>query len=95
MSDRASGFLNNYYLTRVEHPQREEQPPYVAECEDLIEALALDPNEANEFKAIWRTAAERLGNGKPGGKAEYDCEKRVHYAQRSLRKERIRLGKIT
>lgn len=76
----------NYYLVQVEHPQREDQPPYQAECEDIAEALQLTPNEFCEFKAIWRTAAARLGNGKPDHKALYDAEKRVHYATRDLRK---------
>jgi hypothetical protein len=57
----------------------------VAECEDIIQALDMDFNEACEFKAIWRTAAARKGNGKPGNKALYDAQKRLHYAGRSVR----------
>ena len=87
-----TGGFTNYYLVKVEHPQREEQLPYQAECEDIIRALNMSFDEACEFKAIWRTAAARLGNGKPGQKALYDCEKRVHYAQASLRQERIAQG---
>lgn len=75
----------NYYLVRVEHPQREEQPAYQAECEDIIRALGMTFDEGCEFKAIWRTAAARMGNGKPGAKEKYDAEKRVHYASASLR----------
>lgn len=74
----------NYYLVEVKHPQRSEQQSYQAECEDIISALNMTFDEACEFKAIWRTAAARMGNGKPGQKAVYDAEKRVHYAQRSL-----------
>lgn len=74
----------NYYLATVLFPQREDQPAYTAECEDIIAALKMDFNEACEFKAIWRTAAARLGNGKPGQKALYDAEKRLHYAGRSV-----------
>lgn len=81
-----TGGLTNYYLVTVQHPQREDQPPYQAECEDIAEALQLTPNEFCEFKAIWRTAAARLGNGKPGQKALYDAQKRVHYATRDLKK---------
>ncbi|QEM41160.1 hypothetical protein HYP85_gp063 [Pseudomonas phage Zuri] len=87
-----TGGFTNYYLVKVEHPQREEQLPYQAECEDIIRALKMSFDEACEFKAIWRTAAARLGNGKPGQKALYDCEKRVHYAQASLRQEQIAQG---
>lgn len=80
----------NYYLAHVKHPQREEQPAYTAECEDVIQALNMDFNEACEFKAIWRTAAAMLGNGKPGQKALYDAEKRLHYAGRSVLVEKRR-----
>lgn len=80
-----TGGLTNYYLAQVTHPQRVEQDPYQAECEDIIRALNMTFDEGCEFKAIWRTAAARLGNGKSGQKALYDAEKRVHYAQASLR----------
>lgn len=85
----------NYYLAQVDHPQREEQPAYQAECEDIIQALQMDFNEACEFKAIWRTASARLGNGKSGQKAKYDAEKRIHYAKRSLKHiENLELGDV-
>ena len=83
-----TGGLVNYYLVKVEHPQRAEQLPYQAECEDIIRALNMTFDEGCEFKAIWRTAAARMDNGKPGQKAVYDAEKRVHYAQASLRQLR-------
>jgi hypothetical protein len=69
----------------VEDPQREEQEPYQAECEDIIRALNMSFDEGCEFKAIWRTAAARQGNGKPDHKAKYDAQKRVHYSKASLR----------
>jgi hypothetical protein len=83
--NKLSGGLNNYYLVDVPFPQRESQAGYQAECEDIIEALELTPNEANIFKAIWRSANARKGNGKPDHKAIYDAEKMVHYAQRNLK----------
>ena len=86
MAEKLTGGRVNYYLAKVDDPQREDQAPYQAECEDIIQALNMDFNEACEFKAIWRTAAARLGNGKPGQTAVYDAEKRVHYAKRSLRR---------
>lgn len=89
-----TGGLVNYYLVRVEDPQREEQEPYTAECEDLIDALALTPNEANIFKEIWRSANARQGNGKPDHKAKYGAEKIVHYAKRILRKHEIQARKV-
>lgn len=39
MTDKLTGGRNNYYLVQVKHPQREEQPAYQAECEDIIQAL--------------------------------------------------------
>lgn len=84
MSELSGGF-NNYYLVMVEDPQREEQEPYQAECEDIIRALNMTFDEGCEFKAIWRTAAARQGNGKPDHKAKYDAQKRAHYSSASLR----------
>lgn len=80
------GGLTNYYLVRVEHPQRKDQPAYTAECEDVGEALGLSPDEMNIFKEIWRSANARQGNGKPDHKALYGAEKIVHYAGRILRR---------
>jgi hypothetical protein len=78
----------NYYVVQVDHPQRADEgvQPYQAECEDLIETLCMNPDEANIFKAVWRSAAARLGNGKPGLKALYDAEKIVHYGGRIVRR---------
>ena len=84
--NQVSGGLNNYYLVRVEYPQRQNQKAYTAECEDIMEALALNPDEANIFKEIWRSANARKGNGKPGHRAIYGAEKIVHYGQRILRR---------
>ena len=80
----------NYYLVQVEYPQREEQAPYQAECEDIILALGLTFDEGCLFKALWRRANARKGNGKPGTKALYDAEKMVHYAGRILREAKHR-----
>lgn len=87
-----TGGLTSYYLAHVANPQREEQGPYQAECEDIIRALNMTFDEGCEFKAIWRTAAARLGNGKPGQKALYDAEKRLHYAGRDVEKYRRELS---
>lgn len=75
----------NYYLVDISHPQRE-VAPYQAECEDIIEALEMSFDEANIFKALWRSAAARQHRGKPGHKAVYDAEKIVHYGNRILRR---------
>lgn len=83
---KLSGGLNNWYVVPVKHPQRKEQEPYQAECEDIIQALGMTFDEGCAFKALWRNAAARMGNGKPGNTPVYDCEKLVHYSNRILAK---------
>lgn len=84
--NKLTGGRVNYYLAKVEDPQREEQPAYQAECEDIVEALQMTFDEACIFKAVWRSAAARLDNAKPGHKALYDAEKMVHYGSRLVRR---------
>ena len=81
---KLTGSLVNYYLVTVSHPQREEQIPYQAECEDIIQALEMTFDEGCMFKALWRSANARRGNGKPDHKMLYDAEKILHYAKRNL-----------
>lgn len=77
----------NYYLANVLYPQRESQPAYIAECEDIIEALGMTFDEANIFKEIWRRSNERThGKGKAGNTPIRGAEKIVHYAGRILLK---------
>lgn len=83
---KLSGGLNNWYVVPVKNPQRKEQEPYQAECEDIIQALGMTFDEGCAFKALWRNAAARMGNGKPGNTPVYDCEKLVHYSNRILAK---------
>ena len=80
------GGLTNYYLVKVDHPQRATQAPYQAECEDIIEALDLNFDEGNIFKEIWRSANARKGNGKPGNTEKRGAEKILHYAGRIHRR---------
>ncbi|QDH84032.1 putative 3'-phosphatase, 5'-polynucleotide kinase [Achromobacter phage vB_AxyP_19-32_Axy11] len=86
MAAENSGGRVNYYLVSVDHPQREEQPAYQAECEDIIEALELNFDEANIFKEIWRTARARQGSKKEGNTTLRAAQKIVHYAGRILRR---------
>lgn len=85
-SPKLIGGRVNYYLVPVTNPQREDQPAYVAECEDIIQALGMTFDEGCLFKALWRRSSARLGNGKPGQKSLYDAEKILHYAGRILLK---------
>jgi hypothetical protein len=82
-----SGGRVNYYLAPIAHPQREEQVPYTAECEDIIDYLEMTPDEANIFKELWRTCNERThGKGKEGNTPLRAAQKYVHYSGRNLKK---------
>jgi len=71
-----------YYKVRVDQPTSGGKP-YTAECNDIIEALKMEYDVANAFKAAWRVAALRQGRGKPGQDSErYDGEKIVFFGQR-------------
>ena len=76
----------NYYLVDVAYPQREDQQPYQAECDDIADALELNPDEKDIFKELWRSANARKHNGKPNHSALYGAEKIVHRAARILRR---------
>ena len=78
---KLTGGSSDYYKVRVKRPTSG-GAPYVAECNDIIEALGMNFAEGNAFKAIWRMAAARQGNGKPGNTALYDAEKVVFFGQR-------------
>lgn len=87
-SENSGGFVN-YYLVKVKHPQRSEQPKYTAECEDIIDALGMTFDEANIFKEIWRTANARKGLTKEGNNNQRAAQKIHHYAKRILRKSAL------
>lgn len=77
---KLTGRDSDYYLVDVPEPKR--LKPYKAECEDIIEALEMSFQEGEAFKAIWRKAAARRGNGKPGASPLYDAQKVAHYGGR-------------
>jgi hypothetical protein len=81
---KLTGGSSDYYKVRVERPTSGGEP-YVAECNDIIEALQMEYDVANAFKAAWRVAALRQGWGKPGQRsAVYDGEKIVFFGQRII-----------
>lgn len=80
-----TGGSSDYYKTPINNPTTS-PAPYVAECNDIIEALDMTFAEGNVFKAIWRSAAARLGQGKPGTTALYDAEKVVFFGERLVRR---------
>ena len=67
----------SYYRVEIKVPTSSDLPPYVAECNDIIEALGMNYAEGNAFKALWRrAAAQNLGLSKKGYKdGVYDAEK--------------------
>jgi hypothetical protein len=79
-----TGGSTDYYKVRVDRPTSGGEP-YTAECNDIIEALNMEYDVANAFKAAWRVAALRQGRGKPGqDSAVYDGEKIVFFGQRII-----------
>lgn len=80
-----SGGNVNYYLVDIKEPKRLE--PYIAECEDIIEALGMTFAEGSAFKALWRSCAARNLNLTKKGSDEhgvYDADKVVYYGQRMV-----------
>lgn len=75
----------SYYSVTIERPTSAGRP-YVAECNDIIEALGMNYAEGNAFKAIWRSCAARhLGRSKKGyDDALYDAEKVEFFARRMI-----------
>lgn len=79
-----SGGSCNYYKVPIEKPTTA-LDPYIAECNDVIEALNMTYAEANMFKEIWRSAAARtLGKLKAGHNELRGAEKVVFFADRNL-----------
>lgn len=78
----------SYYTVVISNPTVLPQP-YVAECNDIIEALQLNYAEGNAFKAIWRRAAARLGKSKRGyTDGLYDAEKIEFFGKRLVEQEK-------
>lgn len=73
-----SGGSSDYYQVNITNTTTPGRPEYIAECNDIIEALGMNFAEGNAFKAIWRRAAQRtLGKRKAGAKDDglYDAQK--------------------
>lgn len=85
-----TGGKTTYYMVDILSPTDPEADPYTAECQDIIEALGMNFNEGNAFKALWRRAAARLGKSKRGyTDGHYDAEKVAFYGQRLVEMERL------
>lgn len=95
VSGENSGGFVNYYLVKVDNPQRAEQPPYQAECEDIIRALGMTFDEGNIFKELWRSANARKGFLKENHTALRGAQKMVHYSKAILRQREIECSSAT
>lgn len=84
-----TGSSVSYYSVPVNDPMSGRKP-YVAECGDIIEALGMDFNEGNAFKAIWRKCAARTLGLKKKGYTDgvYDAEKVIYFGERMRTVER-------
>ena len=85
---KLTGGSSSYYTLNVYKPTSGGEP-YMAECNDIIEALNMEYDVANVFKAAWRIAALRQGKGKLGQDSPvYDAEKVVFFGNRIIERSR-------
>lgn len=85
---KLTGGSSGYYTVAVERPTSG-GAPYIAECNDIIEALNMEYDVANVFKAAWRIAALRQGKGKLGQDSPvYDAEKVVFFGNRIIERSK-------
>lgn len=83
-----TGGSSDYYKTDIKkHHMIVQKTEYTAECNDIIEALQMNFAEGNAFKALWRKASARQGNGKSGTTALYDAEKVKLFGERLVQQE--------
>lgn len=94
--DEYTGKSVSYYKVPIDYPMAG-GTAYTAECGDIIEALGMDYNEGNAFKAIWRKCAARtLGLKKQGYKdGIYDSEKVTYFGERMVVLETRKKAKET
>ena len=90
MTKEYTGGSVSYYSVRIANPTTPTNEPYIAECNDIIEALGMNYAEGNAFKALWRRSAARtLGKAKQGyTDGLYDAEKVVFFGQRLVEQEK-------
>lgn len=86
VKEEYTGKSVDYYKVNVDNPTTESNTPYLAECNDIIEALGMNYAEGNAFKAIWRKcAARKFGVKKKGyDNGLYDSEKVVFFGERMV-----------
>ena len=92
--DEYTGSSVSYYRVNVNDPTSGGLP-YIAECNDIIEALGMNYAEGNAFKALWRRCAARnLGLSKRGYEdGLYDAEKVEFFGKRLVVQEKAERAK--
>lgn len=85
IAPKLTGGSSSHYVLDIAKPL--EGHPYRAQCLDIINSLGMTFAEGEAFKALWRKAAARQGNGKPGNSALYDAEKVKFYGETLVRLE--------
>lgn len=84
-----SGGHVDYYSVEIKHPNKKGRQPYIAECQDIIEALGLDFNQGELLKSVWRLGAQiKLGKQKAGDTPLRNAEKCEYYGHRTAEVER-------
>jgi hypothetical protein len=76
-----TGGSSDYYKLRIDKPTSGGEP-YIAECNDIIEALQMTYAEGNVLKAVWRHALARRGIGKQGNTLQYEADKTEFFGRR-------------
>jgi hypothetical protein len=76
----------NYYLISVSKSEIMDVDPYVAEVEDIIEALNMEFAEGTVLKSLVRLCKLNQNLGKPGSSKKYEIEKIRYYADRIVSK---------
>lgn len=91
-TEEYSGGSSDYYQVNITNTTTPGRPEYIAECNDIIEALGMNFAEGNAFKAIWRRAAQRtLGKRKAGAKDDglYDAQKVEFFGARLVAQSKV------
>jgi hypothetical protein len=92
-----TGGAVSYYKVRIEHPTTVGARSYIAECNDIIEALGMTFAEGEAFKAIWRSCAARTLDKRKQGYQDglYDAEKVAFYGKRMVETYKRQKAEVT
>lgn len=91
-----TGKSSSYYTVEIMKPTTPTNQQYIAEVNDIIEALGMNFAEGNIIKAVWRIAAARTLNKSKKGydSGKYDAEKIVYYGERLVIQNEIKEDEV-